>query len=208
MVSVVLYIVLSAIIGYLLGSINASVIIGKIFFGKDIREYGSGNAGATNTLRTFGKTAAAAVLIIDFLKGIAACFIGRLLVGYIDNFGWAGVYLAGFAAVLGHNWPAFFGFKGGKGVLTSFAVALYISPVPALICLTVFIVIVAITSYVSLGSVIGAIFWPVVSLFFKLPALMIAVAALMSLLIVMRHKDNIKRLFEGTEKKLSFKNKK
>jgi glycerol-3-phosphate acyltransferase PlsY len=206
--TVVLYVVLSVIVGYLLGSINASVIIGKIFYGKDIREYGSGNAGATNTLRTFGKYAAAAVFIVDFLKGIAACFIGQLLVGYIDNFGWTGVYLAGFAAVLGHNWPVFFGFRGGKGVLTSFAVTLYISPVPALICLAVFIIVVAITRYVSLGSIIGAVFWPVVSLFFKLPALMIAVAALMSILIVVRHKDNIKRLFDGTEKKLSFKNKK
>ncbi|MDI9481990.1 MAG: glycerol-3-phosphate 1-O-acyltransferase PlsY [Bacillota bacterium] len=208
MVIVVLYVVLSVVIGYLLGSINASVVIGKTFYGKDIREYGSGNAGATNTLRTFGKPAAAAVFIVDFLKGIAACFIGQLLVGYIDNLGWAGIYLAGFAAVIGHNWPVFFGFRGGKGVLTSFAVILYISPVPALICLTVFIVIVVLTRYVSLGSIIGAIVWPVVSLFFKLPALLIAIAVLMSFLIVLRHKGNIKRLFDGTEKKLSFKNKK
>lgn len=208
MVIVVLYVVLSVVIGYLLGSINASVVIGKTFYGKDIREYGSGNAGATNTLRTFGKPAAVAVFIVDFLKGIAACFIGQLLVGYIDNLGWAGIYLAGFAAVIGHNWPVFFGFRGGKGVLTSFAVILYISPVPALICLTVFIVIVVLTRYVSLGSIIGAIVWPVVSLFFKLPALLIAIAVLMSFLIVLRHKGNIKRLFDGTEKKLSFKNKK
>jgi len=205
---VALYVVLSVIIGYLLGSINASVIIGKIFYGKDIREYGSGNAGATNTLRTFGKPAAAAVLVVDFLKGIAACLVGRLLVGHIDNFGWAGVYLAGFAAVLGHNWPVFFGFRGGKGVLTSFAVVLYISPIPALICLAAFIAVVALTGYVSLGSIVGAILWPVVSLFFNLPAVMIAVAVLMSALIVIRHKDNIKRLIDGTEKKLSFKNKK
>jgi len=205
---IVLYIVLTVVIGYLLGSINASVIIGKIFYGKDIREYGSGNAGATNTLRTFGKPAAAAVFVVDFLKGVAACFVGQLLVGHIDNFGWAGVYLGGFAAVLGHNWPAFFGFRGGKGVLTSFAVVLYISPVPALICLAVFIITVALTMYVSLGSILGAICWPVVSLFFKLPSLMIAIAVFMSLLIVFRHKDNIKRLFNGTEKKLSFKNKK
>ncbi|HEY8500719.1 MAG TPA: glycerol-3-phosphate 1-O-acyltransferase PlsY [Clostridia bacterium] len=204
----VLYAVLSVVIGYLLGSINASVLIGKIFYGKDIREYGSGNAGATNTLRTFGKPAAAAVFIVDFLKGIAACFIGQLLVGYIDDFGWAGVYLAGFAAVLGHNWPAFFGFRGGKGVLTSFAVILYISPVPALICLAVFIVVVALTRYVSLGSIVGAVIWPVVSLFFKLPVLMIAIAVLMSFLIVVRHRENIKRLLDGTEKKLSFKSKK
>ncbi len=197
-------VVLSAIIGYLLGSVNASVIVGKLFFKKDIRDYGSGNAGATNTLRTFGKGAAAAVTVIDFLKGIAACFIGQMLTGYIENYGWVGLYMAGLGAILGHNWPIFFSFKGGKGVLTSFAVILYMSPIPAILCLAIFIIIVAWTRYVSLGSVMGAICWPVLSLFFDLPALMIAIAVLMAFLIVFRHKQNIIRLLNGTEKKLSF----
>lgn len=200
-------VILSIFAGYLLGSINAALVIGKVFFKKDIRNYGSGNAGTTNVLRTFGKGAAAAVLVLDILKGILACLAGQLLTGKIENVGWAGMYLAGFAAVIGHNWPVFFSFKGGKGVLTSFAVILYISPVPALICLTVFIVIVSLTRYVSLGSIIAAILWPVVSIFFDLPALMLVIAVLMVILIIIRHKENITRLFQGTEKRLSFKNK-
>jgi glycerol-3-phosphate acyltransferase PlsY len=200
-------VILSILAGYLLGSVNAALVIGKVFFKKDIRNYGSGNAGATNVLRTFGKGAAAAVLALDFLKGILACLAGQLLTGEIDNAGWAGMYLAGFAAVIGHNWPVYFNFKGGKGVLTSFAVILYISPVPALICLAVFIVIVSLTRYVSLGSIIAAILWPVVSIFFDLPALMLVIAVLMVILIIIRHKENITRLFQGTEKKLSFKDK-
>lgn len=200
-------VILSIFTGYLLGSINAALVIGKVFFKKDIRNYGSGNAGATNVLRTFGKGAAAAVLVIDFLKGILACLAGQLLTGKIDNIGWLGMYLAGFSAVIGHNWPLYFNFKGGKGVLTSFAVILYISPVPALICLAVFIVIVSVTKYVSLGSIIAAILWPVVSVFFDLPAFMLAIAVLMVILIIIRHKENITRLFQGTEKKISLKSK-
>lgn len=198
-------IIISVIAGYLLGSFNAALIVGKVFFKKDIRDYGSGNAGTTNVLRTFGKGAAAAVLVLDILKGILACILGQLLVGSIENIGWAGMYLAGFAAVLGHNWPVFFGFKGGKGVLTSFAVILYMSPIPALICLAVFIVIVSLTRYVSLGSIVGAILWPILSVFFDLPVLMLAVAVFMVILIIIRHKENISRLFHGTEKKISFK---
>lgn len=197
-------VIVSILAGYLLGSFNTALVVGKVFFKKDIRNFGSGNAGTTNVLRTFGKGAAAAVLALDILKGVLACLAGQLLTGQIENVGWAGMYLAGFAAVIGHNWPVFFGFKGGKGVLTSFAVILYISPVPALICLAVFIVIVSLTRYVSLGSIIAAILWPVVSIFFDLPALMLVIAVLMVIMIIIRHKENITRLFQGTEKKLSF----
>lgn len=196
---------LSAIIGYLLGSLNASLIVGKAFYKKDVRKLGSGNAGATNTLRTLGKGAAVAVLGIDFTKGILACVAGSIIVGYVEHYGWVGVYLAGFAAVAGHNWPVFFDFKGGKGVLTTFAVMLYISPVPALICLGVFVVMAILSGYVSLSSLIAAICWPVISLFFNLPALMLVIAIFMVIFIILRHKDNIIRLFKGTEKKLSIK---
>lgn len=199
-------VILSIAAGYLLGSLNAALIVSKAFYKKDIREFGSGNAGLTNVLRTFGKGAATAVLALDFLKGILACFVGQLLTGNVENMGWAGMYLAGFAAVIGHNWPVFFGFKGGKGVLTSFAVILYISPLPASICLVVFIIVVSLTKYVSLGSIIAAILWPVASIFFDLPALMLVIAVLMVVMIVIRHRENIARLFQGTEKKISFKN--
>ena len=110
-------VILSIAAGYLLGSLNAALIVSKAFYKKDIREFGSGNAGLTNVLRTFGKGAATAVLALDFLKGILACFVGQLLTGNVENMGWAGMYLAGFAAVIGHNWPVFFGFRGGKGCI-------------------------------------------------------------------------------------------
>ena len=113
-----LKIALSIIIGYLFGSLNGSLIIGKVFYKKDIRKHGSGNAGTTNTLRILGKNAAIAVIVIDILKGIIACVIGGLLVGNIETFGYIGMYFAGLAAVIGHNWPIF-SFKGGKGVLTT-----------------------------------------------------------------------------------------
>lgn len=200
-----LKIALSIIIGYLFGSLNGSLIIGKFFYKKDVRKHGSGNAGTTNTLRTLGKGAAIAVIVIDIIKGIFACVIGKLLVGDIDNFGYLGMYIAGLAAILGHNWPIFFRFKGGKGVLTTFTVMLYISPVPALICLLIFIIVVTLTRYVSLGSIIAAAFWPVISFVFNLPLTLIILGAFMVVLIIIRHKENIVRLINRTEKKLNFK---
>ncbi|ANW99276.1 acyl-phosphate glycerol 3-phosphate acyltransferase [Thermoclostridium stercorarium subsp. thermolacticum DSM 2910] len=198
-------IVLCVVAGYLLGSLNGSLVIGKLFYKKDVRMYGSGNAGATNTLRSLGPKAAAAVTVVDLLKGILACLIGQLISGYVENAGYVGMYAAGFAAVLGHNWPIFFGFKGGKGVLTTFAVILYITPLPALICLGIFIIVVAVTRYVSLGSLIASVCWPVVSLFFNIPTVLRVLGILMVLLIVARHKDNIVRLKNHTEKRISFK---
>lgn len=194
----------SIIAGYLLGSLNGSLVVGKLFYKKDVRMYGSGNAGATNTLRALGPAAAAAVVVVDLMKGILACLIGQVVAGYTDNYGYIGMYTAGFAAVLGHNWPVFFGFRGGKGVLTTFAVILYISPFPALVCLGIFIIIVALTRYVSLGSLIASVCWPAVSLFFNLPGLLRILGTLMVVLIIVRHRDNIKRLINGTEKKISF----
>ena len=147
----IIVIIFSSLIGYLIGSVNTSIIIGKLLYKADVRDYGSGNAGATNALRAFGKGAALAVIVGDLLKGILACLIGRYVFGEINPGSgiFLGEYFAGFFAVIGHNWPVYFGFKGGKGVATSFAVILMFSPVAALICLGAFIVIVAITRYVS-----------------------------------------------------------
>lgn len=198
-------IVLAATIGYLLGSINSSLIIGKLFYKKDIRKYGSGNAGTTNTLRTFGKRAAAAVLAGDLLKGILAVLIGYGVAGSTTTGEYTGGYLAGLFSIIGHNWPVYFGFKGGKGVLTSFAVVLMFSPVAALLCLAGFIVIVAITKYVSLGSMVCAALFPLMAFMMGEPMMMIWVGAILALLIIMRHGANIRRLINGNEKKLSFK---
>ncbi len=203
----IIVIVFSSIIGYLLGSVNTSIIIGKIVYKTDVREHGSGNAGATNVLRTFGKTAALAVVAGDFLKGVLACLIGRYVFGEINpGTGiFLGEYFAGFFAVIGHNWPAYFGFKGGKGVMTSFAVILMFSPVAALICLGAFIVIVALTRYVSLGSMLSAVLFLILAFILNEPLPMLLIGAAMVALIIIRHSANIKRLFAGNEKKLSFK---
>jgi len=198
-------ILLSAIAGYLLGSVNTSLVVGKLFYKKDVRQYGSGNAGATNTLRTLGKTAAAIVVAGDLVKGILACLIGRWLAGEADAGVYAGEYLAGIMAVIGHNWPLSFGFKGGKGVMTAFAVALVLAPASALICLAVFIIVVAMTRYVSLGSMVGGAAFPLVTWIMGEPLFLVLTALLLAILIVARHSSNIKRLVEGNEKKLSFK---
>lgn len=198
-------IILSSIIGYLLGSVNTSIIVGKLFYKTDIREHGSGNAGTTNVLRTLGKGAAAVVLAGDFLKGVIACLIGRFLAGELTPGVYAGEYLAGLFAVLGHNWPVYFGFKGGKGVLTSFAVVLMLSPLSALICLAAFAVVAVLTKYVSLGSMVGGILFPIVACITRQPPLLVAVGVFLGLLIVVRHRTNIQRLLAGDEKKLSFK---
>lgn len=206
----IIVIIFSSLIGYLLGSVNTSIIIGKIIYKIDVREHGSGNAGATNALRTLGKGAAAAVVAGDFLKGILACLIGRYVFGEINPGSgvFLGEYFAGFFAVIGHNWPAYFGFKGGKGVMTSFAVIIMFSPVSALICLGAFIAVVAITRYVSLGSIVGAILFLVIAFLLKEPLPMMIIGTALVALIIIRHSANIKRLINGNEKKLSFKKQK
>ena len=193
--------VLSALMGYLLGSINASIIISKRR-GKDIREMGSGNAGTTNTLRSLGKGAAAVTLTVDILKGVIAILLARLIfkdVPYADLF-------AGAGAVLGHNFPLYYGFRGGKGVLTSFAAALTLQPIPALLALLVGVIVIALTKYVSLGSILGAVSLPIICFFYNrdntaIFVFMICLAAL----VIIRHHANIKRLIEGNERRLSFK---
>ena len=140
------------IVSYLIGSMNASVVISKIL-GDDIRNHGSGNAGATNMLRTYGKGAALIVLLVDVLKGVLAVLIAK--------FAFAGMplyqYISGGGAILGHNFPLYFGFKGGKGVLTSIAVLITLNWWIGLVALVSALLIMAVTRYVSLGSMLGAV---------------------------------------------------
>ncbi len=195
-------------VGYLLGGLNTAVLVGKIY-GKDVRSHGSKSAGLTNALRVLGKSAAVLVLAGDILKGIIACLIGLRLGVYVHSgeaVDSASLLAAGAGAIIGHNWPLYFGFKGGKGALTGVAVLFMFDWVMALICLGLFAAIVASTRYVSLGTVCATIFFLVLSFvpvfghtfYFSMFALLMAV------IIVFKHRENIQRLLSGTENKLAF----
>ena len=196
------FLVLAAATGYLLGSLNSSLIVGR-FYGVDIRKHGSGNAGTTNALRTLGKKAALFVLTGDMLKGILAYLIGFYISGRQPIGGMAG----GLAAIVGHNWPLYFGFKGGRGVLTSLAVLLLIDWPIALLLLGVFIILVLLTRYVSLGSIVSAALFPIISLILGRDIANVIFSAIIAIMIIVNHKDNIKRLLAGNENKLGAKKK-
>jgi len=223
-----LIIALIAVIAYLLGSINTSIIVSKIK-GTDIREHGSGNAGLTNTLRTFGKGAALVVLVGDLLKGVIAILIARLLapevvIGSVTlgeeivdvtyKLTVLSIQVAGIAVVLGHIFPIFYKFKGGKGVLTSAVVILMVNWKIGLICLLVFIIIVAVTRYVSLGSVMAALTFPAVVIgSHQIPWIgdvieWLTFSLILAILVIAKHHGNIKRLVLGEERRLSFGSKK
>ena len=212
--------------GYLLGSINSAVIISKIFYGDDIRNHGSGNAGMTNMLRTFGLKAAAFTLLGDLMKTAVSIVIGSILGGfsYLGGISVGGLYcdlplnyIAGFFAVIGHILPLYHGFKGGKGVLCTATLALILTPIEFAILLLVFVGIVAFTKYVSLGSVTGACLYPVVvyghyKVIFPSSAatngVMMLILILLATLIVYCHRENLKRISSGTERKISIGGKK
>jgi len=198
-----LKLILVALIGYLLGSINTSILVGR-FYGIDVRNYGSGNAGATNTLRILGKKAAILVSVGDMLKGIISALIGLWIINDIEGIGQLGVMAGGAAAIIGHNWPLYFKFKGGKGILTTFSVALMMDWRIALVLMGIFIIVVAITRYVALGSIIGCALFPVISIIpvFDKSFVFTLFALIVGLLGITRHHANIKRILEGIEPKL------
>ncbi len=204
------------IVPYLLCGINSAIIVTKIKCGKDIRTLGSGNAGLTNTLRTQGKLAALFVLLGDVLKGVISIFIVRfafLWLAGIDttvlenSMSYVG-FVSAVAAILGHVFPVFYGFKGGKGILVSVSVLMAVEWIPACLLLGIFIIVVAITRYVSLGSCIAAVLYPFTVLIYGLiisdPCVYInmILAAMIGALIIFMHRGNIVRLKNHTEKKL------
>lgn len=225
----VLIIIAVAVVSYLIGSINFSIILSKIIGKKDIRESGSGNAGATNMLRTYGKKMGVITLLLDVLKGVAVIFIVGIFVENIneilpqtvyDSLGrpifnpnapliFTLKYIAGVCVILGHNFPLYFGFKGGKGVATSLGVVLMLDWKVGLIVAVFAIAIMAITRYVSLGSVIGGAAF-IIAEFAKAVitheynAIQLVCAVIIGGLLIARHHANIKRLLNGTENKLSF----
>lgn len=195
-------------LGYLLGSLNTAVIVGKVY-GKDIRSYGSKSAGLTNTVRVLGKSAAVFVLAGDILKGILACGIGLYLGVYFYSGGakdCVSLLAAGAGAVIGHNWPIYFGFRGGKGVLTAVTVLFMLDWVMALTCFGFFAIVVALTRYVSLGAICAAIFFVAISFMpmFGSTFYFYIFACLMAFVVIFKHKENIQRLIAGTENKLTF----
>jgi len=204
--------VLGAIIaGYFLGSINTALIVSKYFFKDDIRNHGSSNAGATNIFRTYGVKAAILTIAGDLLKTILAIIIARFigLPGVI--FGSKGVivslpgYLAGLFAIMGHSFPVYYKFKGGKGVVCLAALMMVLSPLVFLVCILIFIGLVASTKYVSLGSVISTMLYPIILSRFEGFSIAVNIALFMAVVIVFNHRSNIKRLLEGTESKFEFK---
>ncbi len=206
-------IIILATAGYLLGSVPTAIIAGKVLKNIDIRQHGSGNAGATNVFRVLGWRAGLIVLIIDILKGFLAAWLLIRLFPQLWSDTDSRIYwqiMAGIIAILGHIWTIFAGFRGGKGVGTAAGVVLGLQPFPVLICLIVFILIVAKTRYVSLGSIISAILLPIILLADKLllhleiPVAMIVLSILLALLIIFTHRQNIKRLIQGNENKISF----
>lgn len=205
-------IIIVAVISYLIGSINSSIIISRIVTGKDIRKSGSGNAGATNMLRTLGTKYAVITLIIDILKGIIAVLIGKLVCGS-DMPDLAIPYIAGLFVVIGHSFPVFFGFKGGKGVATSLGVVMMLDWKTGLIVLITALIIMAITRHVSLGSIVAAFLFPVLETikmirFGEWNTVQFICVLILAVLIIARHHENIKRLLNGTENKLGAKKEK
>ena len=202
--------IIVAIIASCLGSISFSVIISKKMAGFDVREKGSKNAGSTNVLRTVGKKAAILTLICDILKGVVAILIAVLLGNLVEGTDKALlVQIAGLMAVIGHTFPVFFKFKGGKGVATALGVLFIVNWQIALICLVFALLLMAITRMVSVGSLAAAILFPVLTIFIKYNYIVegsyLVFGILMAGLVVFNHRTNIKRLATGTENKLSFK---
>ena len=201
-----------AIIAYLIGSISFAVIFGKKFGGIDVRTKGSGNAGSTNVLRTVGKKAALCSVVCDVLKGVVAVLIAVIVSKIFKSTD--GALLAQIAAlcvVIGHTFPVFYGFKGGKGVATSLGILLTINWKIGLICFVFAIAIMAVTRMVSLGSVTAAVLFAVLCLFIREGYIVqgnyIVFGILLAAFVIFNHRTNIVRIKNGTENKLSFKKK-
>ncbi|MBQ8824505.1 MAG: glycerol-3-phosphate 1-O-acyltransferase PlsY [Ruminococcus sp.] len=217
--TLVLALLFSACISYLLGSCNSAIIVGKLIKHKDIREYGSHNAGLTNTLRCFGKGCALLTLIGDLAKGIIAVLLSKWFCNLLDVGLTASMdtqfigYVAGIFAILGHVFPLYYHFKGGKGVLVGVSVFIVIDWRAFLIMIAIFAIILAITKYVSVGSIVASACCPVVTFLIQwfgsdkplwYMILNTVMAALMGIWVIFMHRSNLQRLKNGTENKFSF----
>ena len=188
---------LLVVVGYVLGSLSFAVIVVRLKTGRDIRAEGSGNAGATNVLRGYGKGLAVLVAAGDVGKGAAAVLLVRLVTADPRYAAAAGV-----AAVVGHIFPIYYGFRGGKGVATAVGAFLALAPLAMLVGLAIFFLVVIITRYVSLGSCVTAVLLPPLAGLFHAPRAVLAAAAIVAVLIVLKHRENLERLARGEERKV------
>jgi acyl phosphate:glycerol-3-phosphate acyltransferase len=185
-------------VAYLLGSLSFAVLLVRLSTGKDIRAEGSGNAGATNVLRAHGKKLGLAVAALDIGKGALAVFLVRQVTADPRY-----AAAAAFAAILGHVFPIFYGFRGGKGVATAVGAFLALAPLPTLVCIGIFVAVVAATRYVSVGSIVAMVLLPpVAGTLFHAPRPTVVAAAAAAALVVVKHRDNLRRLAQGKERKL------
>lgn len=200
----VLATILAAAAAYLLGSVSFAVVVSKGLYHQDVRQFGSGNAGMTNILRTYGKKAAALTLAGDFLKGIAAVVIGRLIFASMGVTLFDGAYVGGLFAILGHLYPVYFGFRGGKGILTSIGIIAVINPLVFVGLLIIGLPLIFLTKIVSVGSLAGAVCYPILTLLVDsfqggISWLDFSFSVVIALLVIWMHRANIKRLLNGTE---------
>ena len=205
----VVSIVITCVVAYLLGSLNFAIIISGKQYRQDIRQFGSKNAGMTNMMRTYGKRAAGYTLLGDAVKAVVACLVGYALIGQY------GAYFAGLFCIIGHMFPVYYGFRGGKGVVTAAISILMCNPIVFVILILIFVIIVLSTKFISLGSIVCVMLYPIVldriersTLFFENPpegSPYVIFAFIIMLLVVFKHRENIVRLYHGEENKFSFK---
>lgn len=197
--------IIACVLSYLLGSFSTGIAVAKLFHGPDLHTVGSKNTGASNVLRTLGWKAGLITFFGDFFKALLACLIGKWLTGQLY-----GQLACGLLVILGHNWPLFFGFKGGKGVASSCGVMIACFPVPALIGYAVAVGLIALTKFISVGSMsMLTVFAVLTSVFYSAGDLWVILwACLLAVMCILRHRTNIQRLLSGTENKFGQKLKK
>lgn len=188
-------------IPYLLGSINSAIIVSKKMYKDDVRNHGSGNAGFTNMMRTYGKSAAIITFAGDILKTVVSILVGWCVFGYLT------AYVAGAASFIGHLYPVYYGFRGGKGVLSAATMILMVDWRIFLILLVIFVFLVAISKYISLGSTVCAMLFPILLNRMNYTGIHMIefVAMFIGIVIVIKHRENLKRIMNGTESKFKFK---
>lgn len=204
MLKAILITILLIIIAYLLGSISSALWIGRRFYGVDIREHGSKNAGATNILRVLGRRAALPVFVIDFAKGFGGVMLYHLSPYKGTEFEFYLKLILAAAVVLGHILPIFSGFKGGKGVATLAGSVLAVNPLVVSICAVIFFTVLAISHYVSLSSMTAGVMFPILSFFIDKDIKMLIFGCIVAGLLIYTHRKNISRIIAGTESKIYF----